>query len=81
MVGIDFIGIYNTLAKLGFSGLLFFILVGFYRRWWAFGREVEALEKDRDALRADRDLWRDRYFLTLQMAERSTTIASEVAKV
>jgi hypothetical protein len=78
MVGIDVQGLYNWLSKVGFGGLLFFILVGFYFRWWAFGREIEERDARIVELAKDRDEWRERYLVAVRMATRSVVVASDV---
>lgn len=73
MVGLDILGLWDRLSKLGFAGLLFFILVGFQQGWWFFGRERTELKNSLDAMTKDRDEWRARYLAVLQVGERAVT--------
>lgn len=76
MIGIDVAALWAQISKLGFAGLLFFVLVGFERGWWFFGRERDELKAQLAAMTKDRDEWKVLAMSSLHQAERTVTVAA-----
>lgn len=75
MIGIDVLGLWDRLSKLGFAGLLFFILVGFQQGWWFFSRERDEWKRALEAMTKDRDEWKTRALMAMQAGERTVAVA------
>jgi hypothetical protein len=71
VIGLDVRGLVSFLQSLGPFGMLAFLLVGFYLRWWVFGWQYQELKEDRDE-------WKLLAQTGTVTAERATTAATEV---
>jgi len=72
VIGLDVRGLVAFLQSLGPFGMLAFLLVGFYLRWWVFGWQY-------DELKGDRDEWKLLAQTGTVTAERAAGAAREAA--
>ena len=78
MIGIDVVKLADTISRLGFAGLLIFILAGFQQGWWFFGRERVELAAALVAMEKDRDEWKAIALQSLRVGERAVGASAAV---
>jgi len=73
-MNVDLQQILETVRAAGITGLLVFALIGGFRKWWVFGWQYKDVCKEKDE-------WKQLALGGTQLAERSVSVAKEVAEV